>query len=229
LIFFGTWCGIPIDAPVPAWLPTASRVAGALLIVPLVAITIVFVRMICGAKVNSLGGSFSFIRFGVVGFILSGLMYIAEIYPRHTPILEFTWFGPAQVQLQLLGFFAMIVFGAIYELLPAVMEKPLPFPKLAKVHFWFSLLGVLLFVIPLAIAGAEQGIKLQDASVALADANLAALKLLRVSSTGQLLLLIGALLFALNIFVMTIQWKIALFKTALAAINAPLPVSEVKA
>lgn len=228
LIFFGTWCGIPMGAPVPAWLPTASRIAGALLIVPLVAITLVFLKTIWGAKVNCLGGPFCFIRFGVVGFIFSGLMYIAEICPRHTAILEFTWFGPAQVQLQLLGFFAMIIFGAIYELLPTVMEKPLPFPKFAKLHFWLSVVGVLLLVIPLAKAGVAQGMKLNDASTPFADANLASLQMLRISSTGQVLLLIGALLFALNIFVMTIQWKIALFKTALAAIKAPLPVAEVK-
>jgi hypothetical protein len=70
---------------------------------------------------------------------------------------------------------------------------------------------------------------LQDANISLADVNTSALMFLRVSTTGQLLLLLGALLFALNIFVMTIQWKIALLKTAFAAITAPLPVSEVKA
>ena len=29
LMFFGTWCGIPQGAPVPAWLPTVERVRGA--------------------------------------------------------------------------------------------------------------------------------------------------------------------------------------------------------
>ena len=84
-------------------------------------------------------------------------------------------------------------------------------------------------VFPLLIAGIAQGIKLQHANVALADVNASALMFFRISTTGQLVLLLGALLFALNIFVMTIQWKIALLKTALAAIKAPLPVSEVKA
>jgi len=229
LIFFGAWCGIPAGAPVPAWLPTLSRIAGALLIVPLIAIVIVTVKTVYGAKVNCLGGPFCFARFGMLGFVLSSLMYFAEICPRHSLVAEFTWFAPAQVQLQLLGFFAMIVFGAIYELLPRVMNAPLPFPKFAKAHFFLSLLGVVLFVIPLAMAGVEQGIKLANPSIPLADVNTATLLFLRVSTTGQLFLLLGALLFAVNIFVMTIQWKIALLKTALAAITAPLPVSEVKA
>jgi len=229
LIFFGAWCGIPAGAPVPAWLPTLSRITGALLIVPLIALAIVVVKTVRGAKICCNGGPFCFTKFGMVCFILSGLMYVAEVCPRHTRFLEFTWFSPAQVQLQLLGFFAMVVFGAIYELLPGVMDKPLPFPKFAKAHFFFSLAGVALLVIPLAIAGVEQGIKLHDPAIALADANQSALVFLRISTTGQLFLLLGALLFAVNIFVMTVQWKIALLKAAFAAITAPLPVSEVKA
>jgi cytochrome c oxidase cbb3-type subunit 1 len=229
LIFFGTWCGIPLSAPVPAWLPTLSRVAGALLILPLIAFAIITIKTVFGAKVSCYGGPFCFARFGMAGFILSGLMYVAEICPHRSHVMEFSWFSPAQVQLQLLGFFAMIIFGAIYELLPAVMEKPLPFPKIAKAHYFISVIGVVLFVIPLAIGGVIQGLKLQDANIPLADVNTSALMFLRVSTTGQIFLLLGALLFALNIFVMTIQWKIALLKTAFAAITAPLPVSEVKA
>jgi cytochrome c oxidase cbb3-type subunit 1 len=229
LIFFGAWCGIPTGAPVPAWLPTLSGLAGGLLLVPLLAIAIIVIKTVSGTKIKCQGGSFCFIKFGMICFILSGLMYAAGACPKYSGLLEFTWFGPAQVQLQLLGFFTMVMLGAIYELLPGVMEDKLPFPKLAKLHFWLAIAGVLLFVIPLAIAGVEQGIKLQHADVPLADANAAAMMPFRISTTGQLILLLGALLFALNLFVMTARWKIALFKKALAAIKAPLPVSEVKA
>ena len=229
LVFFGAWCGIPAGAPVPAWLPTLSGLAGGLLLVPLVAIAIIVIKTVRGAKVACSGGPFCFTKIGMVLFLISGLMYVSLACPRYSRVLEFTWFGPAQVQLQLLGFFAMIMFGAIYELLPRVMNAPLPFPKFAKLHFFLALAGVALFVIPLALAGVRQGIKLQDANVAFADVNASALLFFRISTTGQLILLLGALLFALNIFVMTIQWKMALLKTALAAIKAPLPVSEVKA
>jgi hypothetical protein len=56
----------------------------------------------------------------------------------------------------------------------------------------------------------------------------ATLPFLRVSTTGQLLLLLGSLMFAANIFVMTFKWKLALLKTAFAAVIAPLETSEVK-
>ena len=228
LVFFGTWCGIPQGSPVPAWLPALSSVAAALTLVPLLAISIVAVKTVFGAGVSCQGGPFCFIRFGLASFIASGILYVSAACPQYSRILEFTWFGAAQTQLQLLGFAAMISFGAIYELLPSVMGKPLPLPKLAKAHFYLTLIGVLLFVVPLVIAGVVQGEKLANPSIAFADANSAALKFLRVSTTGQLLLLLGALLFAVNIFILIIQWHLGLVKTVVDYLKSPLETSEVK-
>ena len=235
LVFFGAWCGIPASAPVPAWLPTASVFAALLTIVPIVAIAIITVKTVWGARVSCQGGPFCFIKLGVLCFVVSGLMYVAAACPQASRVLEFTWFGVAQTQLQLLGFFAMIVFGAAYEILPKIMGAQLPFPKLAKLHFFATLLGVLLFIIPLALAGVAQGRALANPAIAFADASHAGLMFLRVSTTGQLLILVGALCFALNIFVMTMKWKLALLKSLVAAVKAPLPEapapgdSEVKA
>ncbi len=228
LVFFGTWCGIPQGAPVPAWLPTLSSVAAALTLVPLLAISIVTLKTVCGSNVSCKGGPFCFIRFGVMSFIVSGILYVSAACPQYSRILNFTWFGAAQTQLQLLGFAAMILFGAIYELLPQVMGKPLPQPALAKAHFYLSMIGVLLFFVPLVLAGVVQGEKLADANIPFADANTAALKFLRVSTTGQMLILLGALLFAVNIFIMTIQWKLGIAKTVIAYIKSPLETAEVK-
>jgi cytochrome c oxidase cbb3-type subunit 1 len=228
LIFFGTWCGVPASAPVPAWLPTASAFAALLTIVPVIAIAIITIKTVCGACVSCKGGPFCFIKFGTACFVLSGLMYVTAACPQFSRVLEFTWFGFAQTQLQLLGFFAMVMFGAAYEILPRATGMELPFPKLAKVHFFLCLAGVLLFVAPLALAGVEQGIKLANPNLAFADANLAALKFLRVSTTGQLLILLGALIFALNVFAMTIKWKLALVKAVIAYIKSPLASPEVK-
>ena len=174
------------------------------------------------------GGPFCFVKFGMMSFILSGILYISAACPQYSRVLEFTWFGVAQTQLQLLGFAAMILFGAIYELLPQVMGKPLPFPKFAKAHFFITMIGVLLFVVPLLIAGVEQGMKLHSGA-AFADANAVALKFLRVSTTGQLLVLLGALLFAANLLVMAIQWKLGVIKCVIAYIKSPLEASETPA
>lgn len=222
LILFAPWAGIPLGAPVPAWLPTISSVGAGLTLVPLVAIMLVTLKTTAGTGVSGQGTSYNFIKFGVAMFISSGLLYICQFCPQYSRTLEFTWFGFAQTQLQLLGFAAMVLFGAIYEILPRVMGAPLPFGKFSKIHFVMNLAGVLLFVLPLILAGVNQGHLLMNPKVPFADAGAVALKFIRISTLGQLIVLLGALLFALNLFVMTFKWKLGLLKSTLAAIKAPL-------
>jgi len=173
-----------------------------------------------GAKVSSAGGTYSYMRFGSVMFLVSGLMLMALNRPGHGKILEFTWFGQAQVQLQILGFAMMILAGAINEILPRMMGAELPFKKFPQLQYFLSLFGVLIFVVSLAVAGVRQGNAVYDPAAAKFP--------LMISTAGLLLLLLGSGLMLLNIFVMTIKWKIALAKTAFAAVTAPLESSEVK-
>ena len=228
LIFFGTWVGIPQGAPVPAWLSTVSAFGALLSVMPVLALGIIARKTVWGAKVPCFGGPFCFIRFGMLSFVAANLLYLAEFCPRYSRVLEFTWFSVGVTQWQLLGFAGMIFCGAIYEILPRVMAKELPFPKLAKLNFFLFAGGTLLFVIPLLIGGVEQGMKLRDANIPFADASAVALKFLRISTTGQLLVLLGSLCLLLNILVMTIQWKLGLVKTVIAFIKSPLKTSEVK-
>jgi cytochrome c oxidase cbb3-type subunit I len=222
LILFGTWCGIPSHAPVPAWLPAMSAFAAALLFVPLIAIAVIAVKTVRGSSALCKGGPLCYVKFGTAAFILAGLMFIAEVCPQISRVTEFTWFGPAQTQLQLLGFFTIVMCGAIYELLPRVMNFALPFPKFVRVQHWLFMLGVILWAGSLAVGGVAQGMKLMDANVAFADSTGAALMFLRAGSTGLLLILLGALLFAANVFVVTFKWKMALLKSIVASIKAPL-------
>ena len=228
LILFGTWCGIPQGAPLPAWMPAASAVASSLLIVPLIAIAVIACKTVCGASVTCKGGPFCYVKFGTAAFVLSGLMLIASACPQISRVTEFTWFGPAQVQWQILGFFAIVMCGAIYELLPRVMGFGLPFPKFVRIQHWLFMLGILLWAGSLAVGGVEQGMKLANAQTAFADSTNAALMFLRVGTTGLLLILLGSLLFAANIFAMTFKWKLALLKTVIAYIKSPLETTEVE-
>jgi cytochrome c oxidase cbb3-type subunit 1 len=220
LILFGTWAGISAGAPVPAWLPSMSAFASMLLVVPVIAIVIILVKTLRGAKSPPMGGAYCYIRFGVVAFIVSTEMLITVACPQNSRILEFTWFGQAQVQLQILGFSTMILFGAISEILPRVMETELPLKKFSKLQFGLSLLGVVLFVVPLALAGAKQG----HAGYAPEAGKF----WLMMSTTGLIFLLLASLILLANIFTMTIKWKLGLVKTVIAAVTAPLENKEVK-
>jgi cytochrome c oxidase cbb3-type subunit 1 len=222
LILFGAWCGIPAGSPFPAWIPALSAVAAWLLIVPLLGVLILFVKTLRGApRVEQLGGPVCYVKFGLTAFLLSGVaLHMAGANPDLVRVTEFTWFGQAQVQLQLFGFLMMVLFGALYYILPRALGFEFKFPKFPRLHFWLSTVGVLLFVIPLAIGGWLQGTHLYKIE--------AALPCLRISTTGLTLILLGNLLFALNVLSLFLTWKLALAKAIWAAVNAPLKPAEVK-
>jgi cytochrome c oxidase cbb3-type subunit 1 len=222
-ILFATWCGIPPGAPVPAWLSTLSSLGAALLIVPLVSVVIVGWRTVWGSVKSTWdNGPFCFIGSGLDCFCLSSAMLVAMACPKIIPLTQFTWFGPAQTELRLYGFLAMTMFGAIYYLLPRVVDIEFPFPKLVRVHFWLSLAGIVLFVVPLAIGGVVQGLKLQNPDIAFAESTRSMLPFLRISTTGLLLIVLGNLLFFANIMGLTILWKLALAKKFIAFVKSPL-------
>jgi len=228
LILFGSWMGIADSAPLPAWMATASSVAAALISVPVLAVAVIAVKTVHGSDISCKGGPLCYVKFGTAAFVLSTLMLIAEGCPQISRVTEFTWFGPAQVQLQILGFFTIVMCGAIYELLPRVMGFGLPFPKFVRLQHWLFMLGIVLWAGSLAVGGVEQGMKLNNSQTAFADSTSVALIFLRAGTTGLLLILLGSLLFAANIFAMTFKWKMALLKTVIAYIKSPLETKEVK-
>jgi cytochrome c oxidase cbb3-type subunit 1 len=230
LILFGSMRGVPAGAPVPAWLPSLSALNSLLLIVPVIAIAVIGWKTIRGAANQECkGGSFCMIKFGFVTFILSALMLVASACPHFSQLTQFTWFGSAQTQLQLYGFFAITMFGAIYYILPRAVGIEFAFPRLIRVQHWFAMLGLVIFVVSLVLGGIEQGMKLNDPNVPFADVTKSVLPFVRVSTLGLLLLVIANLLFALNIFAMIGAWKWSVAKSVFAAVIAPLPKSEVKA
>ena len=218
LILFGTWCGIPAGSPFPAWIPSLSALAAWLLIVPVLGVLILFVKTLSGApKMGCRGGPLCFIKWGVIAFLVSGLawhmMFASADFAR---ITEFTWFGQAETQLQIFGFLAMTLFGALYHILPRVLGVEV---KLMRAHCWCYILGVLLYVIPLAVAGLEQGTHAYNPEAALPG--------LRIATLGLTLILVGNLIFAGNILTMFLSWKVSLAKTIFTAVTAPLKGSEV--
>ena len=227
-ILFAPWCGIPQSAPVPAWLPAASTVASLLMVVPLIAVITVFVKTVSGVYVSCKGGPYCSAKLGMAIFILSAVMYLALGCSHFGRLAGLTWYTQAQTLLQIFGFFIIIICGGIYELLPGVMDFELPFKGFVRWQHRFFIFGVAVLVVPLAVGGIEEGLKLQNPSIPFADITQGTLNYLRISTAGLAFLLLGSLMLAANVFVMTIKWKLGLMKSVFAAVNAPLEAQEVK-
>jgi len=200
LMLFGSWSGIPASAPVPAWMPALSAVAAVLMIVPVLSVITNLGCTIggeCAPLKSHVAGSF--IRFALPAFFFAALMNAASVLPGVSAITNFTWFTVAQSQLQTYGFFAMIMFGAVYYIVPRVTGVEWPCAKFVRAHFWLAAIGILLLVIPLAIGGVMQGLKLNNPQIAFVDLAKTTLPFLRASTTGELFIALGHIVFFLNL------------------------------
>jgi cytochrome c oxidase cbb3-type subunit I/II len=64
----------------------------------------------------------------------------------------------AHVHAAALGWNGMMTFGMIYWLLPRMFQTELWSKKLATWHFWLATFGILLYIVPIYVAGLTQGL-----------------------------------------------------------------------
>jgi cytochrome c oxidase cbb3-type subunit 1 len=244
VVLFGSWSGIPDSAPLPAWIPSLSTVAGVLAVIPLLATVLNYHHTVAASRQSADGTgqarvrdprsdearlhgqpSLRFIALGFAAYVLSALMNTAEALPGISGVLQFTWFVPAQHHLVIFGFFVMVATGAAYHIVARVTGLPVC-ARCVAVHFWVAALGILLSVMPLAAGGIVQGLKLNQASVPFMDVTHATLMMLRVSTLGDALLLFANFIFLKNIGGVLLRLGRAQLTTSWAAATAPAQSPE---
>lgn len=77
-------------------------------------------------------------------------------------ISHFTDWTIAHVHVGGLGWNGMFTFGMLYWLFPKMFNVRLYSKKLANQHFWIATLGIILYAIPMYIAGFMQGLMWRD-------------------------------------------------------------------
>ena len=77
-------------------------------------------------------------------------------------ISHFTDWTIAHVHVGGLGWNGMFTFGLLYWLFPRLYRTKLYSQKMANQHFWIATLGIILYAIPMYIAGFMQGLMWQD-------------------------------------------------------------------
>ena len=221
LIVFASWSGVPSSAPVPAWMPVLSAVATLLAIIPALAVAVNVFNTACGQKCEPKNSAaFLFLAFAALAFVIAGIARAFNALPSASAVTNFTWFTVALAKLNSYGFFAMAMFGLIYFAVPRVTGIEWPLAKLIRAHFWLAAIGILLFVLPLAVGGIVQGMKLNDPQIAFVDVMKASLMPLRVSTFGELLLLLGHLMLVTNITVLSVRYYQKYFLPTLIDMSA---------
>jgi cytochrome c oxidase cbb3-type subunit 1 len=230
LIFFGSWTGVPNSAPVPSWVPALSTVGAVLTLIPVLTFALNIHGTIEG-KYSSLTANplLKFVGVGVAAFVLANVMNAVGSLFQVSQITDLTWFGPAKAQLNAYGFFVMVMFAAAYYIVPQLIGMEFPSAKLIKAHFWLATIGILLIVLPLAIGGIVQGMMLQNPANAFLKVTKASLMFLRLSTLGDLLILLGHLAFIFNVLDLVRQFYAARAAAAFAAATAEIGPAGAKA
>jgi cytochrome c oxidase cbb3-type subunit 1 len=98
------------------------------------------------------------------------------------------------------GFFALTVFGALYYIVPRLLglDHGVWRPNLLKGHFFLTFFGVLISYLSLLVAGIGQGILLANAGNDFADVMRRTMLPVRFGMLGDLLVVLGTVLFLLN-------------------------------
>ena len=199
LIFFGSWGGIPTGAPVPAWISALSTMAGVLTIIPVLAVAMIWRRTFAG-DYSAMRQSvpLKFILFGAVAYVIAGLAAVAMSFDEVSKVVGFTWAVPAQTLFFIYGFFSMTMFGAIYYIVPRLTGSEFSAGGV-KAHFWLAGLGILIYAVPLAMGGVNEGITLNTMNGPFLEAANSILPYLRASTLGDFFMAAGHVVFLLNL------------------------------
>ncbi len=138
----------------------------------------------------------------------------------------------AHVHAGTLGWNGFMIFGMVYWLAPRLFQTKLYSKKLAEWHFWIGTIGVLLYVIPIYVAGLRQGLMWRafDATGNLQfpdfiETVVGLMPLYWIRVIGGTIYMLGALLMAFN-FVMTWMTRPAKYEEPVQTAPRLLPLHE---
>jgi cytochrome c oxidase cbb3-type subunit 1 len=168
LALFYSWNGLHhlIGGPFPAWLVSASIVASIMMFVPVITVAINH-HMTMRGNFDALRWSptLRFTVFGSVMYTIVSFQGSLMAVPQLNAIFHFTDYTVGHAHLGLYAFFTMIMFGAIYYIVPRLVGWEWPSATLIRWHFWLAVIGILLMVGALTIGGMIQGFALHDPGI----------------------------------------------------------------
>jgi cytochrome c oxidase cbb3-type subunit 1 len=211
-----------IGGPVPGWLITLSIVQSMMMIMPVISFSVnqhltmkgYFSKLIYSPTLR-------FIVLGGMMYTLSSIQGSVEAIRAVNTVAHFTHFTVAHAHLGLYGFFTMVMFGAIYFVMPRVMSWEWPYPGLIAAHFWLVVAGFSIYFIGLSIGGWLQGLAMLDAARPFMDSVTLTIPYLQSRSVGGAIMTLGHLVFAGHFAAMVLRYGPA--RTGAALLHTPAP------
>jgi cytochrome c oxidase cbb3-type subunit I len=197
-----------IGGPVPTWLITLSIVQSMMMIVPVFAVAVNQHMTVVGHfRALRYSPTLRFVVLGAMMYTLASLQGSIEALRSVNTITHFTHFTVAHAHLGLYGFFAMVMFGSIYFIMPRLLGREWPSAALISWHFWLVIGGFAIYFIGLSIGGWLQGLAMLDAKQPFIASVAVTLPYLEARSLGGGLMTLGHLVFGTHFFMMMLGQK----------------------
>ena len=196
-----------VGGPVPEWLITLSIVQSMMMIVPVAAFTINMYGTMKGRMgLARYSPTLRFMMFGGFMYMLSSLQGSFEALRSVQQVAHFTHFTVAHAHLGAYGFVTMVLFGAIYYMMPRVLNWEWPFPRLISLQFWLAAIGILVYFIPLTYGGWLQGLAMLDENKSFIESMQITIPYLKWRSVGGAMMVTSQVIFVGHFLLMALRF-----------------------
>jgi len=183
-----------IGGPYPAWLITASVVASVMMFIPVITVAINHHFTMIGHFRDLLySPTLRFVVFGAMSYTLVSFQGSLTAIRGINHVTHFTHYTIAHAHLGAYAFASMVFFGAIYYIMPRLLEREWPSRWLIRLHFWPSALGITIYFVMLSWGGVLQGIELNQKTTPFLEIVADTLPYLKWRSIGGGLMTLGHL------------------------------------
>ncbi|MDR3406670.1 MAG: cbb3-type cytochrome c oxidase subunit I [Chthoniobacter sp.] len=159
IIFTGLTGAVRLSGgPIPAWIVTLSIASSIILLVQIVTVTANLVLTMRGQyHMVYHSPTIRFTFFGAIAFTVASVIGLLASLRSVDSVVHFTQFQNGQSQLVIYSFFSMVMFGAIYYILPRLVGCEWLSSSMISLHFWGSAYGGGLLAISLLLSGLVTG------------------------------------------------------------------------
>lgn len=196
-----------IGGPVPGWLITLSIVQSIMMVIPVVAFGINMGSTMWGRMHLARNSpTLRFMMFGGLMYLASSVQGSIEALRSVNAVTHFTHYTVAHAHLGAYAFVTMVLFGAIYFMMPRVLDWEWPYPRLILLQFWLAVVGIAIYFGGLTIGGWLQGKAMLDATVPFMDSVALTLPYLKSRSVGGSLMLLSHIVFVGHFLAMALRF-----------------------
>jgi len=207
LLFTGLTGAVRISGgPVPAWLVTLSISANIIMLVQVATVTANLILTMHGQyHMVYHSPTIRFTFFGAIAFAISGVVTVLASLRSVDSVLHFTLFQNAQMYLLVYAFFSMVMFGAVYYILPRLVGCEWLSSNMISLHFWGSAYGGGMMIVATALSGIAAGAAMSEPDSLFSQISEASSVFYIGATIGWLFIVLAHIIFSLHFLLMLLR------------------------